>query len=283
MTNKPILIIGKNAKTGRRVEQRLQGMGWHTRAVSRSTHPRFDWQERSSWRSAMEGTVSAYVTYQPDLAIPQALSDIRAFVELARESGLQHIVLLSGRGEEGAQKAEAIIESSGMSWNVLRASWFFQNFSESFLIDGIVNGVLALPAGNTPEPFIDVEDIAEVAVAALSGQLQHNRVYELSGPRAMSFADCMSEISAALQRPVKYRQIPIDDYINGLAEQGFPEQMQWLLRELFTVVLDGRNSQPVNGVKEALGRPATDFATYVNKTVASGVWSVDQARVSAVT
>ena len=181
---------------------------------------------------------------------------------MAREAGLEHIVLLSGRGEEGALRAEEVIKSSGISWNIVRASWFSQNFSESFMLDGVLNGELVLPAGDTLEPFVDADDIADVVVATLTDPKHHNKLFEVSGPRALTFAQCMQEISEALGRSVKYTRIPIDDYINALDEQGIPSEMQWLLRELFTFVLDGRNSHLVSGVEEALGRPATDFKTY---------------------
>ena len=272
MKQSPILIIGKNGKTGARVNQRLQALGYATRAVSRATTPAFDWEKPATWHSAIAGTRVAYVTYQPDLAVPDAEATIKEFVRVAADAGLQHIVLLSGRGEAGAVRAEQILIHSGMTWNVVRASWFAQNFSESFMLDGILAGELALPAGDTVEPFIDVEDIADVAVAALTEAGHRNKLFEVSGPRALSFADCIEEISAAIGRPLKYTQVSIDAYINELQEQGMPEDMQWLLRELFTVVFDGRNSKVVPGVEQALGRPATDFSRYVQKTVASGIW-----------
>lgn len=279
MANKPILIIGQSGKTGHRVNQRLLKMGLNTRAVSRSTDLPFDWEDRKSWPAALKGVGSVYVTYQPDLAIPQAASDIEAFVTLARQSGLEHIVLLSGRGETGAEKAEEIVRSSGLEWNIVRASWFFQNFSESFMIEGILAGELVLPAGDTLEPFIDAEDIAEVVVTTLTQKQYRNRVYELTGPRAMSFSESMKELSTVLQREVKYTQVPVDAYINALEEEGVSKQMQWLLRELFTEVLDGRNSQLQSGVEEVLGRQATDFKVYLKRTVDSGYWRVDEQKL----
>ncbi|MCU7845124.1 MAG: NmrA family transcriptional regulator [Candidatus Thiodiazotropha sp. (ex Monitilora ramsayi)] len=281
MDHSPILIIGQNGKTGRRVDERLQALGYSTRGVSRSTSPSFDWKRPETWRIALEGTRSAYVIYQPDLAVPNAASDIKAFVETAREVGLEHIVLLSGRGEAGAQRAEEIVKSCGLSWNILRTSWFCQNFSESFMLDGILAGELVLPAGDTLEPFIDVDDIADVATATLTEPSLRNRLFEITGPRAMSFAQCMSEISAALGRPVRYTQVSVDTYIDALEEQGMPDEMQWLLRELFTEVLDGRNSQVTSGVQEVLGRPATDFKTYVQKVIESGVWKAKALQKSA--
>jgi len=273
MKNSPILIIGKNGKTGGRVNQRLQALGYATRAVSRSTTPAFDWEDRSTWRSAIAGARAAYVTYQPDLAVPNAEADMKAFVQIAAEAGLDHIVLLSGRGEEGAQRAEEILKDSGISWNVVRASWFAQNFSESFMLEGILAGELVLPADDTVEPFIDVDDIADVAVAAITQPGLRNKLFEVTGPRAMTFAQCIAEISEATGYPVKYSSVPIDAYINALKEQGAPEDLQWLLHELFTVVFDGRNSSVMSGVAEALGRPATDFKTFLQKAVQSGVWN----------
>ena len=281
MKQSPILIIGKNGKTGSRVNQRLQALGYETRAVSRSTNPAFDWENQETWRSSIEGTRSAYVTYQPDLAVPSAESTIKEFVRVAADAGLEHVVLLSGRGEDGAQRAEDVLKSSGLSWNIVRAGWFAQNFSESFMLDGILEGELVLPAGDIPEPFIDVDDIADVAVAALTEPSHRNKLFEVTGPRAMTFAQCIDEISEAIGRPVKYTSIPVDTYINALKEQGVPEDMQWLLHELFSVVFDGRNSQVMSGVEEALGRPATDFKTYVHKTMKSGIWNTEMQRKSA--
>jgi len=272
MQQSPILVIGKNGKTGSRVNQRLQALGYATRPVSRSTHPSFDWEKPATWRSAIEGTDTAYVTYQPDLAVPGAASTIKTFVRVAAEAGLQHIVLLSGRGEKGAERAEEIVKASGLSWNIVRASWFCQNFSESFVLEGILSGELVLPAGDIVEPFIDADDIADVVVAALTEPGHRNKLFEVTGPRALTFAQCVQEISGALGRPVKFRTVPIDVYINALDEQGVPGDLQWLLHELFTVVFDGRNCNVMPAVEEVLGRPATDFKTYVQKTIASGVW-----------
>ena len=272
MQNSPILIVGKNAKTGWRVDRRLQALGYATRAVSRSTSPAFDWEDQGTWREAIHGTRAAYITFHPDLAIPSAEQTIRDFVALAAELGLEHLVLLSGRGEDGARRAELALEEGGLDWNIVRASWFMQNFSENFMIEGILKGELMLPAGDTVEPFIDVDDIADVAVATLTRPGLRNRVFEVSGPRAMSFAECVQTIAEVTDYPVKYTQIPLERFIDGLRADGAPDPLLWLMRELFSVVFDGRNSKPTSGVEEALGRPATDFTEYVRKTAASGAW-----------
>ena len=272
MSDSTILIVGKHGKTGWRVDRLLQEQGVSTRAVSRSTEPAFDWEDQNTWQAALQGTQSAYITYHPDLAVPAAEQAIKDFVELAKEVGLEHLVLLSGRGEDGARRAELVLENSGLDWNVVRANWFMQNFSENFMIEGILNGELMLPAGDIPEPFVDVDDIAEVAVATLTRPELRNRVFEVSGPRAMLFSECVEIISKAVGYPIKFTQIPVETFVEGMAQQGAPDSLLWLMRELFTVVLDGRNVETTSGIEEALGRPATDFETYVEKALRSGAW-----------
>ncbi|WP_101758250.1 NmrA family transcriptional regulator [Oceanicoccus sp. KOV_DT_Chl] len=274
MKSQTTLIIGKHAKTGSRVEALLQKAGITTRAVSRSTEPAFDWQKPEEWPLVMQGCQSAYVTFQPDLAIPAAQGLIAEFIRQAKVAGIRHIVLLSGRGEEGAQRAEKLLINSGLHWNVVRASWFAQNFSEGFLVEGILQGQLALPAGEVPEPFVDADDIAEVAFACLTQPELANQLFEVTGPELLTFRDCAAIISQVIKRPVALKPITTEYFLEGLQAQGLPAEMLWLMNELFDVVMDGRNSYISQDVDKALGRPATSFQQYVAKTEATGVWTL---------
>jgi uncharacterized protein YbjT (DUF2867 family) len=269
----PILIIGGGGKTGGRVNTLLKARGFSTRPVSRTTTPAFDWTRPDGWARALDGVSAAYVTYQPDLAVEGATEAIAELCRLARDKGLQRLVLLSGRGEPGAQRAEAALQASGVEWTIVRASWFDQNFSESYLIDGVLAGEVALPAGSVREPFIDIDDIADVVTAALSEHGHANRLYEVTGPRLLTFADAVAEIAQATGRPIRYRQITPEEFTAGMRGAA-PDDVIDLLHELFTVVLDGRNSSVTHGVQEALGRPARDFSDYVRKTAATGAWSI---------
>ncbi len=281
MQDNTILIIGSTGKTGARVHRLLEQKGYKTRGVSRSTTPSFDWTDPGSWHACLAGVTSAYVTFQPDLAVPEAENTVREFVAEAKAAGLKHLVLLSGRGEDGAVKAERVVQQSGLDWNIVRASWFAQNFSEGFMLDGILSGEMVLPESDTREPFIDVDDIAEVAVAALTKPQLRNRLFEVTGPRAITFKECIDAIAAASGRTIQYKPVPVESYINQLKAHGLPEDIQWLMRELFTVVFDGRNTPVVNGVEEALGRPATDFNEYVKKTLQTGVWDATAQVINA--
>lgn len=243
-----------------------------TRPVSRSTAIPFDWTKPATWPAALDGVARAYGTYHPDVAVPGATEAIAALGSLARTKGLAQIALLSGRGEPGAQRAEAALQASGVPWTIVRASWFNQNFSEGYLVDAVLAGEVALPAGSVPEPFVDADDIAEVVVAALTDPLHLNRLYELTGPRALTFADAVGEIAAAVGRPIRYTQIPAGAFAASLRNAGVLEDLVQLLHELFSVVLDDRNARVMQSVEQALGRPARDFADFARRTAAAGIW-----------
>ncbi|MDQ5834570.1 MAG: NAD(P)H-binding protein, partial [Actinomycetota bacterium] len=254
------LVIGATGKTGRRVAERLGAREVPVRAGSRSGDPRFDWEDRSTWGPALDGATSAYVSFYPDLAVPGATDAIAALAEAAIESGTRRLVLLSGRGEEEAQRAEQALEASGVpEWTIVRCSWFSQNFSEGDFLEPVLAGELALPVGAVPEPFVDVEDIADVATAALTEDGHAGRLYELTGPRTLTFEEAVGEIAAAAGRPIRYVQVPLDAWTAEMAAADVPDDVVALMSFLFTEVLDGRNVQLTNGVQEALGREPRDF------------------------
>jgi uncharacterized protein YbjT (DUF2867 family) len=280
MNNETIAIVGSTGKTGSRVLAHLSAMGYETRGLSRNSEHAFDWADRSTWGTALEGVDTAYVTYFPDLAVPQAESDIQAFVDLATAKGLKHIVLLSGRGEEGAERAENVVINSGLEWNIVRASWFMQNFSESFMLDGLQSGALVLPEPKADEPFIDVDDIADVAVAALTQKALRNQLLEITGPELLSFDQCVASIGEASHRDLQFFTAPIDAYLEQAKAEGLPEDIAWLINELFVNVLDGRNESTTNTVERVLGRPAKSFHEYVQETVKTGVWNPTESRAN---
>lgn len=267
------LVLGGTGKTGRRIAAMLHDRGVPTRIGSRSATPRFDWNDESSWSACLDGVRAVYINYAPDLAVPGASDAIRAFVERAKGAGVERLVILSGRGEAEAQACERIVQQSGLAWTVVRASWFDQNFSEGAFLDMVRAGQIALPAGDVPEPFVDVGDIAEVAVAALTRPGHAGEVYEVTGPRMLTFAEATAEIANASGREVAYVQVAHDAFVDGVARSGAPQEVVWMMDYLFTTVLDGRNAHLTDGVVRALGRPPRDFGDYCREAAASGIWN----------
>lgn len=269
---KTTLVLGGTGKTGRRVAERLTARGLPLRIGSRSGEPPFDWQDQATWAPTLRNVGAVYLTYYPDLAVPGAVDAIRSFVELATASGIQRLVLLSGRGEEEAQRAEQVLQDSGADWTILRCSWFSQNFSENYLRDPVVSGEVVLPVGDVGEPFVDADDIADVAVAALTEDRHVGQLYELTGPRLLTFAEAVGEIARATGREIRYVQVSPDQYASALEEIDLPAEFVWLVNYLFTTVLDGRNAHLTDGVQRALGREPRDFTDYARDAANAGVW-----------
>ncbi len=251
------LVLGASGKTGRRVISRLESRGLAVRAGSRSGSPRFDWDDRTTWAPALDGTDAVYISYFPDLAAPGAAETVAAF---AREAAPRRLVLLSGRGEPEAQRAEQLVREASPDATIVRCAWFAQNFSEALLAEGVAQGELHFPARAVREPFVDVEDVADVASAALTEPGHEGRLYELTGPRLLTFEQAVGEIARATGREIRYVPVSVSDFTAAM--NGEPAEVVELVTSLVTEVLDGRNERLANGVREALGREPRDFAEY---------------------
>lgn len=268
----PIAVTAASGKTGRRVADLLKHAGVPTRRLSRGGPDRFDWGDTSTWVDALTGARAAYLAYVPDLAVPGASDRVRALSSLAVDQGVERLVLLSGRGEPEAQMSEQIVRDFGAQWTVLRASWFMQNFSESYFVEGVRAGVLALPVNAVREPFVDADDIAELAVAALTQDGHAGRLYEVTGPDLLTFGDAVAQVAQATGRDIRFQTVTMPTWLAGLEQQGVPPDVVALLGYLFNEVLDGRNEYLADGVQDGLGRPPRSFAGYVDHAAATGVW-----------
>lgn len=272
-TEKTFLVLGANGKTGSRVVKQLIEKNYNVRIGSRSAETPFDWEDPSTWKPVLKDVDAVYITFQPDLAMPGGVEIISSFSNMAVASGVKKLVLLSGRGEPEAQECEEAVIDSGADWTIVRASWFCQNFSEGNFLEPILAGYVALPAGNVREPFIDTDDIADVVTASLTDDKHNSQIYEVTGPRLLTFKEAVTEIAIAMGKTIHYEEISIDDYKAFLVEYNVPDVIINLITYLFTEVLDGRNESITDGVERALGRKPRDFSEYTNKTAESGIWT----------
>ena len=272
MKEKKILVIGGKGKTGRKVAEGLITQGKSIRIGSRNENPSFDWEKPETWENALDGIESVYITYQPDLAVPGARKSIEEFTSLAVKSGVKKMVLLSGKGEKEAELCEEVVKNSGADWTIVRASWFNQNFSESFFLDPIKAGHVDLPKAETLIPFVDTDDIADVVVEALLNEKHNGKTYELTGPRQLTFKKVIEEISDSTGRNINFDSITMDEYKRLLSENDVPDDYIWLIDYLFTEVLVEKNSVITHDIEKVLGRKAKDFSEYVKDTATTGIW-----------
>ncbi len=269
-----ILVLGGKGKTGRRVAERLSNLGHNVRIGSRSETPAFDWDRPQTWEQALEGMDSVYITFQPDLAVPGAFEAIQGLVAAAKRHQIEKVVLLSGKGETEAEKCEQVVINSGLAHTIVRASWFNQNFSESFFLEPIQHGFVALPHADVEVPYVDADDIAAVAVEALLHEKHNGKIYELTGPRLLTFREVIHEIAEETGREIAFTHIPLPAYIKAMEEQGVPEDYVWLINYLFSEVLTNPNNQLIKrDIEKVLGRKPIDFSTYVKETATTGVWN----------
>lgn len=269
-----ILVIGGTGKTGRRVAEKLIKLNQNVRIGSRNNSPSFDWENTTTYSEALKGIDRAYITYYPDLAVPGAKEAINTLTEIALKSGLEKVVLLSGKGEKEAEACEEIVANSGLNYTLVRASWFNQNFSESFFLDPILAGHVELPMAAAEIPFVDVEDIAEAVVKVLLDDSYNNQTITITGPRKLTFREAIQEISNQTKKSINFRDVTLDNYIKSMKNAGLPKDYVWLIGYLFKEVLGNHENQIVsNDIEKVIGRKAVDFSEFVKKTTQTGVWN----------
>ncbi|MFP3962959.1 NAD(P)H-binding protein [Actinomadura fulvescens] len=273
MTESTILVLGARGKTGRRVADRLTGLGRPVRAASRTTG--FDLADPATWNAALDGVSAVYLVPMNEYVDQSVIAD---FTAAAVAAGVQRIVLLSARGVGGKpqpaqEPAERAVRESGVAWTILRPAWFAQNFSEDFFLDPLRAGELALPAGEGREPFIDAEDIADVAVAALTGEGHAGEIYEISGPEPLSFRTAVELIAEASGREIRYTPLRTAEFVANLTSVGLPAESAEVLAGLLDGIANGVGDHVSDGVRRALGRDSRPFADYVKAAAATGVWS----------
>ena len=268
-----ILVIGGTGKTGSRVVERLNQEGHHVKVGGRKSQPAFDWDDQSTYAPALRGMDRAYIVYYPDLAVPGAKRAIEALTEAALKEGLEKVVLLSGKGETEAEACEAIVANSGLNYTLVRASWFNQNFSEGAFLDFILAGQVALPMPEAEIPFVDADDIADVVAKVLVDDSYNGETITVTGPRKLAFANLVDYMAKGIGKEIQYIPISIEQFAEGMKAAGLPDSYVWLFSYLFKEVLGNPENQDISDdVKRVLGREATDFTAYVDKTVATGVW-----------
>lgn len=276
--NNKILVIGGTGKTGRRVVEQLKSKGIEPRIGSRNASPSFDWDDKDTWVHALSGIEKMYVTYYPDLAVPGAKEAIQSLTYLAKELGVKKMVLLSGKGEVEAEACEKIVMNSGMNYTIVRASWFNQNWSESFFLEPILSGEVALPMSDVLIPFVDAHDIAEVAATVLLDDSYNGEIIEVTGPELITFKYIVDTISKISNRNLNFHEVTLEQYVEGMKQMNVPNDVVWLIDYLFSHVLTNpKNQQVVHDIERVLGRKAKTFLEYAQETAKTGIW--DQVRV----
>lgn len=280
MKTEQFLITGGTGKTGRRIVERLDKLGLKVRIGSRSAELPFDWNDPTNWDEVLEGIDKVYVTYQPDLAVPGAKEAISELVKVSKKAGVSKMVLLSGKGEREAELCEDIVINSGIDYTIIRASWFNQNFSENFLLEPILDGVVALPQAHVKIPFVDAEDIADVAVKVLNNNSYNGKIFELTGSETLTFKEAIAVIAKATNRSISFIPLSLEAYSTAMKGMQLPDDFIWLINYLFDVVLGNPNNSIITeDINLLLGRAPKTFREFAEESATLGIWNKQEITV----
>lgn len=278
MTNSPILILGGAGKTGRRIATQLHARGVEFKLASRSSEPRFDWHDDSTWTDAVRGTDTAYLAPPVD---PGGLDAAARFIKQAAGDGLRRVVLLSGRGVgrpgrefavyDSSLALEEAVTASGLDWTIVQPAWFMQNFSEEFLLDYVLAGQIRVSAGDGAEAWIDTDDVGDVMTEALLDQRHVGQTYALSGPRLLTMADVAAELAQATGRTIGYAALESDEHVAEMVAMGVPRPDAEAVGDLFAVIRNHRSEYLSDGVQRVLGREPRDFSDWARTVAATGL------------
>lgn len=270
MDAKPILVLGATGSAGRRVGAHLRSLGAPVRSASRHSATPFDWDDESTWEQALRGVGRMF------LMAPDGIPVAPGFVGLAADLKVEHIVLLSSRaieviGDQRLLDAEDTVRNSGAGWTILRSDWFDQNFDEGPFREAVLAGELAVPLGDCRQAFVDLDDVAAVAARALTESGHTDRMYEVTGPRALSFGEVCTVISGIVGRPLKFHGDP-DSYRAAQISFGLPEESVERDLASFAALRALGDAEPLDTVRRVTGRPARTFEEYVAAAAAEGSW-----------
>lgn len=279
MTN-TILVTGATGKTGRRLIALLQDQGVSVRAASRAPSAgqvAFDWENPVSQSSALSGVTAIYLI--PPALVEDPTSIVAPFLTLAKAAGVRGLVLVSSMGtafpaepqNSGRRKLEALVRDSGLDWTILRPSGFMQNFSEGFLLPAVRNGAIPNPAGQGEVAMVDAGDIAAVAAAVLVDAGQHaGRIYDVTGPSAISFEEVAQIIAREAGRSVTARPMTSPQFLAMLESAGVPSDYAAMLLSDQEAIRHGAAASVSDTVTRLVGRPPRSFSAYAAE--AAGAW-----------
>ncbi|HEY2834249.1 MAG TPA: NAD(P)H-binding protein [Sporichthyaceae bacterium] len=276
------LVIGGTGKTGKRVAAQLSAQGATARVGTRTPGApggreipvSFEWDDTAGYKAALDGVDGVFMvppTFRVDY-VPL----VEAFLAAAKSVNGPRVVFLSARGAVigdhiPMRGAEQMLIDSGLEYTILRPSWFNQNFSEYFLLDAVRdNNMIPVPTGEGRTPFVDLDDVAAVAVAALTLTGHAGKNYDVTGPDSLSFGDTARILSDILDRDIAFIDLAPDAWKAAAIGAGMPADYAQLATELLGLVRSGGEDLVSGDVEEVLGRRPKSFPHWA--TSVAKVW-----------
>jgi len=189
------------------------------------------------------------------------------FSHAAKAAGVGRVVKISAFGadpnaEKGAKRvhglSEEAVRQAGLKWTFLRPQFFMQNML--WFVDEVkTKGTISLPMKTGRVGMIDYRDLAAVAVKCLTDDAHEGQVYQLSGPELLSIYDIADKLSRAVGVPIKYNDMPPEEFKQLLMSMGRPLWHAEDMTVSYTKMSLGASAVLTGDVKRVLGRAATPF------------------------
>ncbi|MFJ4189286.1 NAD(P)H-binding protein [Kitasatospora sp. NPDC089509] len=275
-TARATLVIGATGTTGSRVTARLVARGHRVKAASRRATPvagaeavRFDWHDPATFAAALSGTDRVYLV--PPIGAMEPAAVMLPFLEQARAAGVRRAVLLSSSaipaGGPATGPVHRALPELFEEWAVLRPSWFMQNFTGDHPHAHSVrtDGVLLTATGEGRVGFVDADDIAAVAVHALTDPQAPDTDLVLTGPQALSYADVAVILAEVTGRPVVHRRLTDEQMREHLTGTGMPAEFAAMLAAMDRAIAEGAEDRVTDTVQRLTGRPPRGFRSLVEQ------------------
>jgi uncharacterized protein YbjT (DUF2867 family) len=277
-----VFVVGAMGNVGSRVAAHLTDVGRAVRAATRwpeaydgpAEPVRFDFTDPGTHAPAVEGAGSAFVMTPADVeAYPQLIP----FMQTAADAGVRRIVLMTAMGVDQApddvplRAAELHLEQGDQEHTLLRPNWFMQNFLTYWRGMIEADGVMRLPAAEAETRFIDTDDIAAVAAAALTRDGHDGQGYTLTGPEAFTYHEAAEVLSDASGRDIRYEPVSDEEARNILTEAGLDAEYAGMLVGLFQNVKAGHAAPVTPAVEQVTGRPPRSLEAFARDN--ADAWS----------
>ncbi|MER7964093.1 NmrA family NAD(P)-binding protein [Streptomyces ardesiacus] len=274
------LVIGATGTTGSRTAAQLTAAGHRVKAASRRATPvagaepvPFDWYDPATHAAALDGVDRVYLI--PPLGDSDPAASMLPFLRQARAAGVRRAVLLSSSAiPEGGPAVGAVHQALPDlfgQWAVLRPSWFMQNFTGTHAHARSTRdeGVIWTATGSGRVGFVDAEDIATVAMRALTDEPAPNTDLVLTGPEALSHDDIAAVITEVTGRPVVHRRLSYEQMRDRLTTQ-VPVEFAAMLAGMDRAIAEGVEDRITDTVQRLTGRPPRTFRALLEKEMRSG-------------